>query len=151
MPYHVLRRHQRTCSWLPLRGSWHRVRKRPVPERGVNKQCGGQPYSRPPQRDPIFRDAKFFCFGAINNRRNDWLGIPFCCHIGWVFTRACKRSLGICRPLISAAVWCSAAVISKFNQAAVGTRVTVTAMKLAEPLYQSITSRGLLATLTETV
>src|SRR5699024_6848497 len=34
--------------------------------------------SRPaPQRDPIFRDAKFFCFGAINNRRNYWWGISF--------------------------------------------------------------------------
>ena len=33
--------------------------------------------NRPPQRDPIFRDAKFFCFGAINNRRNYWLGISF--------------------------------------------------------------------------
>ena len=26
------------------------------------KQCGGQPYSRPPQRDPIFRDAKVLLF-----------------------------------------------------------------------------------------
>ena len=26
--------------------------------------------SQPLQRDPIFRDAKFFCFGAINNRRS---------------------------------------------------------------------------------
>ena len=42
-----------------------------------SKQCEGQPYSRPPQRDPIFRDAKFFCFGAINNRRNYWWGISF--------------------------------------------------------------------------
>ena len=30
----------------------------------------GAGFRQPPQRDPIFRDAKFFCFGAINNRRN---------------------------------------------------------------------------------
>ena len=29
---------------------------------GRYKQCGGQPYSRPPQRDPIFRDAKVLLF-----------------------------------------------------------------------------------------
>ena len=46
-----------------------------------------------------FVTQKFFCFGAINNRRNDWLGIPFCCHIGWVFTRVCKRSLTPAHPL----------------------------------------------------
>ena len=27
-----------------------------------NKQCGGQPFSRHPQRDPIFRDAKVLLF-----------------------------------------------------------------------------------------
>ena len=42
----------------------------PPRQHGPQKQCGGQPSGRPPQRDPIFRDAKFFCFGAINNRRN---------------------------------------------------------------------------------
>src|SRR5699024_2803902 len=58
----------------------------------------------------------------------------------------------LCKPLTSNTVWCPVFVISSVeNQAAVGTRVTVTAMKLAEPLYQSITSRALLATLTETV
>ena len=29
---------------------------------GNNKQCGGQPFGRPPQRDPIFRDAKVLLF-----------------------------------------------------------------------------------------
>ena len=110
----------------------------------------GQPSGQPRRGTLSFVTQKFFCFGAINNRRNDWLGIPFCCHIGWVFTRTGRRSQSL-PSLISDAVWCSAAVISKFNQAAVGTRVTVTVMKLAEPLYQSITSRALLATLTETV
>ena len=61
---------------------------------------GLAPKNQPPQRDPIFRDAKFFCFGAINNRRNDWLGIPFCCHIGWVFTRVHRRSQGLQTPYI---------------------------------------------------
>ena len=37
----------------------------------------GAGFRQPPQRDPIFRDAKFFCFGAINNRRNYWCGISF--------------------------------------------------------------------------
>ena len=37
----------------------------------------GAGFRQPPQRDPIFRDAKFFCFGAINNRRNYWWGISF--------------------------------------------------------------------------
>ena len=60
----------------------------------------GAGFRQPPQRDPIFRDAKFFCFGAINNRRNDWLGIPFCCHIGWVFTRVHRRSQGLQTPYI---------------------------------------------------
>ena len=41
-----------------------------------------------------------FCFGAINNRRNDWLGIPFCCHIGWVFTRTGRRSQSLPVPYI---------------------------------------------------
>ena len=110
------------------------------------------PKNQPPQRDPIFRDAKVLLFWCDQQQKEHWLDIPFCCHIGWVFTRACKRSLGICRPLTSNTVWCPVFVISSVeNQAAVGTRVTVTAMKLAEPLYQSITSRALLATLTETV
>ena len=111
----------------------------------------GAGFRQPPQRDPIFRDAKFFCFGAINNRRN----------IGWIFLFAVTSDgclpgsidgLRAYRPLTSNTAWCSVFVISSVeNQAAVGTRVTVTAMKLAEPLYQSIKSRALLATLTETV
>ena len=31
-----------------------------------------------PRRGTLsFVTQKFFCFGAINNRRNDWLGYPF--------------------------------------------------------------------------
>ena len=48
LPYHKVSLYLRACTWLPrLRGSWHRVRKRPVterakswreaPERGANK------------------------------------------------------------------------------------------------------------------
>ena len=55
-----------------LRGRWPAG-----PERATTNNAGASLYSRPPQRDPIFRDAKFFCFGAINNRRNYWLGISF--------------------------------------------------------------------------
>ena len=46
-----------------------------APLSGANNAGAG--FRQPPQRDPIFRDAKFFCFGAINNRRNYWWGISF--------------------------------------------------------------------------
>ena len=62
---------------------------------GNNKQCGGRFLRTSPRRGTLsFVTQKFFCFGAINNRRNYWLGIPFCCHIGWVFTRVCKAVSG---------------------------------------------------------
>ena len=48
----------------------------------------GPAFASPRRGTLSFVTQKFFCFGAINNRRNDWLGIPFCCHIGWVYTRA---------------------------------------------------------------
>src|SRR5699024_4665272 len=67
-----------------------------------------------PQRDPIFRDAKVLLFWCDQQQKEHWLGIPFCCHIGRVCTRACKRSLIICRPLTSNTVWCSVLVISRF-------------------------------------
>ena len=41
-----------------------------------NKQCGGQFLRTDPRRGTLsFVTQKFFCFGAINNRRNYWLGI----------------------------------------------------------------------------
>ena len=64
------------ASLAPLSGA---ARQRPVPERGANNAGAG--FRQPPQRDPIFRDAKFFCFGAINNRRNNWCFTPFCRHM----------------------------------------------------------------------
>ena len=40
----------------------------------------GQPSGQPRRGTLSFVTQKFFCFGAINNRRNDWLGIPLCRH-----------------------------------------------------------------------
>ena len=60
----------------------------------------GQPSGQPRRGTLSFVTQKFFCFGAINNRRNDWLGIPFCCHIGWVFTRTGRRSQSLPVPYI---------------------------------------------------
>ena len=45
---------------------------------GNNKQCEGRFLRTSPRRGTLsFVTQKFFCFGAINNRRNDWLGYPF--------------------------------------------------------------------------
>ena len=74
------------------------------------KQCGGQPYSRPPQRDPIFRDAKVLLFWCDQQQKEHWLDIPFCCHIGWVFTRTSGRSLSAHCPLYRPPAWCSGGV-----------------------------------------
>ena len=68
---------------------------------GNNKQCEGRFLRTSPRRGTLsFVTQKFFCFGAINNRRNDWLGIPFCCHIGWVCTRTNRRSQSLSAPYI---------------------------------------------------
>ena len=46
------------------------------------KTMRGPAFTADPRRGTLsFVTQKFFCFGAINNRRNDWLGIPFCCHM----------------------------------------------------------------------
>ena len=46
------------------------------PERATNN--AGASLSADPRRGTLsFVTQKFFCFGAINNRRNDWLGYPF--------------------------------------------------------------------------
>src|SRR5699024_4020256 len=45
---------------------------------GNNKQCEGRFLRTSPRRGTLsFVTQKFFCFGAINNRRNYWLGYPF--------------------------------------------------------------------------
>ena len=45
---------------------------------GNNKQCEGRFLRTSPRRGTLsFVTQKFFCFGAINNRRNYWLGISF--------------------------------------------------------------------------
>ena len=57
------------------------------------------PKNQPPQRDPIFRDAKVLLFWCDQQQKEHWLDIPFCCHIGWVFTRAYNRSQLLISPL----------------------------------------------------
>ena len=54
-----------------------------------------------PRRGTLsFVTQKFFCFGAINNRRN--IGsIPLCRHIGWVFYPSEQVVSGTRTPLIS--------------------------------------------------
>ena len=54
-----------------------------------------------PRRGTLsFVTQKFFCFGAINNRRN--IGsIPLCRHIGWVFYPSVQVVSGTRPPLIS--------------------------------------------------
>ena len=70
------------------------------------------PASASPRRGTLsFVTQKFFCFGAINNRRNNWCIIPFCCHS--------KRGIPSqpafqpCRPLISIPYGAAGTVISK--------------------------------------
>ena len=55
---------------------------------GNNKQCGGRFSRTSPRRGTLsFVTQKFFCFGAINNRRNNWCFIPLCRHSkGWCQT-----------------------------------------------------------------
>ena len=54
-----------------LRGRWPAG-----PERATNNAGAG--LSASPRRGTLsFVTQKFFCFGAINNRRNYWLGISF--------------------------------------------------------------------------
>ena len=74
-----------------------------APLSGANNAGAG--FRQPPQRDPIFRDAKFFCFGAINNRRNYWWGISFLSshEKGGAFE---PTGFYTCQLLISIPVWC---------------------------------------------
>ena len=61
----------------------------------------GAGFAAGPRRGTLsFVTQKFFCFGAINNRRN--IGsIPLCRHIGWVFYPSVQVVSGTCSPLIS--------------------------------------------------
>ncbi len=61
----------------------------------------GAGFAADPRRGTLsFVTQKFFCFGAINNRRN--IGsIPLCRHIGWVFYPSVQVVSGTCTPLIS--------------------------------------------------
>ena len=45
---------------------------------GLDNNNAGASLTADPRRGTLsFVTQKFFCFGAINNRRNDWLGYPF--------------------------------------------------------------------------
>ena len=64
------------------------------------KQCGGRLCSRPPQRDPIFRDAKVLLFWCDQQQKEYWF-YSLCRHIGWVFYPSVQVVSGTCAPLIS--------------------------------------------------
>ena len=58
-----------------LRGRWPAG-----PERATNN--AGASLTADPRRGTLsFVTQKFFCFGAINNRRNNWCVTPFCRHM----------------------------------------------------------------------
>ena len=94
------------------------------------KQCGGQPYSRPPQRDPIFRDAKVLLFWC-DQQQKELLVRYF---LFAVTSDGCvpgqTGGLNAYLPLISGAVWCSALVISNVNYWWVEVRTTWIATKV---------------------
>ena len=80
--------------------------KQPSPIQGAAKAGGtqnnaGAGQMADPRRGTLsFVTQKFFCFGAINNRRN--IGsIPLCRHIGWVFYPSAQVVSGTRTPLIS--------------------------------------------------
>ena len=76
----------------------------------------GQPSGQPRRGTLSFVTQKFFCFGAINNRRNDWLGIPFCRHMKRVeHYRTNKLSLNLPVPYINADHGAVCIVISTFG------------------------------------
>ena len=56
--------------------------------RGEQTNNAGAGFRQPPQRDPIFRDAKVLLFWCDQQQKEHWLDIPLCRHIGWVYTRA---------------------------------------------------------------
>ena len=68
-----------------------------------------------PRRGTLsFVTQKFFCFGAINNRRNMVLFL-FAATSDGCFTRARRWSLAPARPLYHLPVWCPGGVISNVS------------------------------------
>ena len=76
------------------------------------KTMRGQPFGRPRRGTLSFVTQKFFCFGAINNRRNYWLGISFLLS-HWMGVYPDKQAVSEpgC-PLYQPRLWCSGSVIS---------------------------------------
>ena len=58
---------------------------------GFDNNNAGASLTADPRRGTLsFVTQKFFCFGAINNRRNNWCFIPLCRHSkGWCQTGKC--------------------------------------------------------------
>ena len=122
------------------------------------EQCEGRPSGRPPQRDPIFRDAKVLLFWCDQQQKEYWFYSSlvlflFAATSDGCFTRARGWSLAPARPLYHLPVWCPGGVISNVrkDQSAVAVRVTVTAMKVTEAFDQLTAFTALFTTLTETV
>ena len=68
---------------------------------GTQNNAGAGRMADPRRGTLSFVTQKFFCFGAINNRRNMDFDIPLCRHIGWVFYPSVQVVSGTCLPLIS--------------------------------------------------
>ena len=78
----------------------------------------GAGFAASPRRGTLsFVTQKFFCFGAINNRRNMvlFLFAAIAATSDGCFTRACRWSLAPTRPLYHLPVWCPGGVISKID------------------------------------
>ena len=76
----------------------------PPPRRGSKAKAhtnnAGAGFRQPPQRDPIFRDAKVLLFWCDQQQKEYWLGIPLCRHREGMLNLA--NGLTVYRVLISA-------------------------------------------------
>ena len=75
-----------------LRGRWPAG-----PERATNNAGAG--LSASPRRGTLSFVTQNLLFWCDQQQKEHWLDIPFCRHIGWVFTRAYKRSQLLISPL----------------------------------------------------
>ena len=82
----------------------------------VRNNNAGAGFRQPPQRDPIFRDAKVLLFWCDQQQKEHWLGIPFCRHMKRVeHYRTNKLSLNLPVPYINADHGAVCIVISTFG------------------------------------
>ena len=73
---------------------------------GLDNNNAGASLTADPRRGTLsFVTQKFFCFGAINNRRNNWCVTPFCRHMKRV-EHFGLIGFNAYQSLISIPVWC---------------------------------------------